>query len=123
MISPSEAVTGREGAIHSDESDSGARGSPAARERARRPRGWPRRGPGLKGGQYSVRRRNRFEAASDDLARLALVLPASFARLRLAPRRSLAARLMFRGRRGRRLIGPHLLLALAALSARTWRAL
>ena len=53
------------------------------------------------------------------LALLALALPASFARLRLAPRRSLAARLMFRGRRGRRLIGPHLLLAVPALSART----
>jgi hypothetical protein len=30
---------------------------------------------------------------------------------------------MFRGRRGRRLIGPRLLLAATALSARTWRTL
>ena len=52
-----------------------------------------------------------------------LALAASLARLRLAPRRSLTARLMFRGRRGRRLIGPHLLLAATALFARTRRAL
>jgi hypothetical protein len=58
------------------------------------------------------------------LALLALLaLAASLARLRLAPGRSLTARLMFRGRRGRRLIGPRLLLAATALSARTWRSL
>jgi hypothetical protein len=57
------------------------------------------------------------------LALLAIALPAPLVRLRLAPGRSLTARLMFRGRRGRRLFGPRLLLAATALSARTWRAL
>ena len=64
-----------------------------------------------------------LEAPSDDLALRALALPAPLARLRLAPRRCLTARLMFRGRRGRRLIGPRLLLAATALSAQTWRTL
>jgi hypothetical protein len=63
------------------------------------------------------------EAPSDRLALLPLLAhPASLARLRLGPRRSLTARLMFRGRRGRRLIGPRLGLAATALSAQTWRA-
>ena len=60
---------------------------------------------------------------SDLLALRALDLPALLARLRLASRRSLTAPLMFRGRRGRRLIGPRLLLAATALSARIWLAL
>jgi hypothetical protein len=55
--------------------------------------------------------------------RALLALPASLARLRLAVRRSLTARLMFRSRRGRRLIGPRLLRAATVLSAQTWRTL
>ena len=62
-------------------------------------------------------------APSDDLALLALALPALLARLRLAARRSLTACLVFRCRRRHWLFGPRLLLAATALSARIWYAL
>ena len=70
-----------------------------------------------------TRREGAVEAPSDDLALLPLLAhAASLPWLRLAPRRSLTARLMLRGRRGRRLLDPRLLLAAIALSAQTWRA-
>ena len=62
-------------------------------------------------------------APPDDLALRALALPALLARLWLALGRRLTARLMFRGRRRRRMRGPRLLLAATALSAGPWLAL